>query len=141
MASHATRTAASVALVAGLLGCTASIGASGTLGPPGSCTTNASLQCISGAYGWSCPAGYNPEDQVAGLSCSIPVADGPNDDFCCFQWTYGTTCTPDDTITAVCTPGTYGFVCQAGDDPHSLDPTLTCSVPTPVGPHDEFCCY
>jgi len=125
----------------GLLGCTTTVGVSGTLGPPGPCTANAAIPCSSWSYGWTCPAGYNPEPQEPHLSCSIPTPDGPNDDFCCFDWTYGTTCSPDDTITAVCSPGTYGFVCQAGDNPTSLDPTLTCSVPTPVGPDDDFCCY
>lgn len=118
-------------------GCTAS--ASATPDPPPGCGRDSSIPCSQGV-GWSCSAGDNPEIEQANLSCSIPTPNGPNDDFCCFEWTHGSTCTPDDGLTSVCRPGSYGFRCQAGDDPTSLDPSLNCSSPTPDGPDDDFCC-
>jgi len=118
-------------------GCTAS--ASLTAGPPAGCSADASVACSQG-QGWSCAAGDNPEAEVGGLSCSDPTPDGPNDDFCCFDWTYGSSCTPDDTLSSVCQPGSFGYRCAAGDDPTSLDGSLVCSTPTPDGPDDDFCC-
>jgi hypothetical protein len=131
--------AVAAALAAVAAGCSVNANVGATIGPPGPCTTNGALSCISGAYGWTCPANYNPEDQEAGLSCSVPQPNGPNDDFCCFQWTYGSSCTPDNSL--VCAAGSFGYVCAAGDDPSTLDPTLTCSAPTVDGPNDDFCCY
>jgi hypothetical protein len=119
--------------------CTLDAGVSATLTPPPGCSPDSSIVCPGGGDGWVCGAGDNPEAEQGGLSCSIPQADGPNDDFCCFQWTYtSTTCTPDDTIQ--CDPFSYGYVCAAGDDPTTLDASLNCSVPTPAGPNDDFCC-
>ncbi len=71
----------------GLLGCTASNTGSPPPAPAG-CGEDSSVQCAEGV-GWSCNAGDNPESEQSGLSCSEPTADGPNDDFCCFEWTYG----------------------------------------------------
>jgi hypothetical protein len=132
--------AAVAALVACAAGCTANASVSAGLSPPAGCSTDSSLVCSAGAVGWTCSAGDNPELETSGLSCSIPVANGPNDDFCCFDWTFGSTCTPDDTITSVCQPGSFGYSCAAGDSPNSLDSRLNCSTPTANGPNDEFCC-
>jgi hypothetical protein len=105
------------------------------------CTPDSSLACRAGGAGWRCAANTNPEDEVANLSCSIPVADpnGVDDDFCCISWTYGSTCSPDPSI--VCPdPYSYGYSCLAGDDPTTYDATLNCSVPTSVGGRDTYCC-
>jgi hypothetical protein len=134
--------AATLPLTAALVaGCTASasVGAEGS-GPPAGCNVDSSISCSEGA-GWSCAAGDNPEAEQSGLSCSDPTPDGPNDDFCCFDWTYGdSSCTPDDGLTSVCQPGSYGYQCAAGDDPTTLDSSLNCSSPTPDGASDDFCC-
>jgi hypothetical protein len=121
-------------------GCSVNAGVSASVTAPPNCTAAPALSCIRGANGWTCPAGDNPEAEVSGLSCSIPTPDGPNDDFCCFDWTFGSSCTPDDTITSVCQPGSFGYTCVAMETPNSLDPTLNCSTPTPDGPNDDFCC-
>jgi hypothetical protein len=119
------------------LGCSTTV----TVTTPAGCTTNNSLACVNGAQGFTCAAGDNPEAEDSSLSCSVPQADGPNDDFCCFQWTFGTsTCRPDDTITSVCSFPSFGYVCAAGDNPVTLDSSLNCSAPTPDGPNDDFCC-
>jgi hypothetical protein len=136
----AAATAASVAAL--VVGCTASasVGGSGGLAPPSGCSSDSSVQCSEGV-GWSCSAGDNPEAETSGLSCSDPTPDGPNDDFCCFDWTYGTSsCTPDDSLTSDCQPGSYGYQCSQGDNPTTLDGSLNCSSPTPDGSNDDFCC-
>jgi hypothetical protein len=122
-----------------LVGCTANASVSPPSAPSG-CGEDSSVTCSQGV-GWSCAAGDDPENEQSNLSCSEPTADGSNDDFCCFEWTYGSSCTPDDALTSVCQPGTYGYRCQAGDDPSSLDSSLDCSSPTPDGPDDDFCCH
>jgi len=129
-----------IACLGTIIGCTASASVSPPppSAPPG-CGQDSSLSCHQGS-GWSCPAGDNPENEQSNLSCSVPTADGPNDAFCCFEWTHGTTCTPDDNLTSVCQPGSYGYRCQASDDPTSLDSSLNCSNPTPDGSDDDFCC-
>ncbi|HZU85084.1 MAG TPA: hypothetical protein VE987_19265 [Polyangiaceae bacterium] len=138
----ATVTTASIAALAAFaLGCTTSASAGASIAPPSGCFTNGALVCPGGGDGWTCAAGDNPENLESGLSCSVPQPDGPNDDFCCFAWTFGTsTCTPSDTITSVCQYPSYGYTCAAGDNPTSLDPSLNCSSPTPDGPNDDFCC-
>jgi hypothetical protein len=123
------------------MACTASatVGTAPSPSPPSGCSPNGSVSCSKGV-GWTCSAGDNPEAEVSGLSCSLPAPDGPNDDFCCFEWSAGSTCTPDDGLTSVCQPGTFGYRCQAGDNPSSIDSALNCSAPTPDGPDDDFCC-
>jgi hypothetical protein len=106
--------------------------------PYANCTQDPSLACVAGADGWRCAVGTNPEQEVANVSCSNPQPDGPDDDFCCFAWTYGSSCRPDDTLQ--CAPFSYGYVCTAGDNPQTLDSALNCSSPTPDGPNDDFCC-
>jgi hypothetical protein len=126
-------------------GCTARIspepGPTPFAAPAGtvSCGADSNVVCAEGT-GWSCTAGTAPTDLVSNLSCSVPTADGPYYDYCCFEWRYGSTCTPDDALTSVCRPGTFGYRCQAGDDPNSRDPALNCSAPVPDGPDDDFCC-
>jgi len=127
------------ALLLVFVGCTASAGVDAG-GPPNGCSVDSTVVCAQGD-GWSCAAGDNPEAEQSGLSCSDPTPDGSNDDFCCFEWSYGdSSCTPDDDLTAVCQPGSYGYQCAAGDDPTSLDSSLDCSSPTPDGANDDFCC-
>jgi hypothetical protein len=118
-------------------GCT--VTAETTASPYTNCTQDPSLNCHAGGAGWRCAAGTNPEDEVANLSCSIPVPDGPDDDFCCIAWAYGSTCQPDPNI--ICpNPYSYGYSCLPGDDPSTYDATLNCSTPTPNGSRDDFCC-
>jgi hypothetical protein len=108
------------------------------------CTANGTLLCTGNAFGYTCAAGDNPEVENPNLSCSTPQPDGANDDFCCFDWTYGFgTCTPDDELTAVCPAAdSYGYQCASGDNPATLDSNLVCSTPEadPDGVHDDFCC-
>jgi|GEM_PF-1996566 hypothetical protein len=114
-----------------------------SVSPPAGCTPDSALVCLGGGDGWTCSAGDNPEAEVAGLSCSVPQADGANDDFCCISWTYSTTtCTPDDDLTAACDYPSYGYKCESGDNPDTLDSSLNCSAPTPDpdGVDDDFCC-
>ena len=89
-----------------------------TPGAPSGCASESSVACSLGT-GWSCQAGDNAEAEVSGLSCSDPMPSGPNDNFCCFEWTYGSTCTPDDNL---------------------RDSSLNCSNPTPDGSDNDFCC-
>jgi hypothetical protein len=134
--------AVGILLLALVGACTASanVDANGHLTPPAGCSADASVQCSRGD-GWSCAAGDDPEAEVSGLSCSNPVADGPNDDFCCYEFSAGgSSCTPDDGLTSVCQPGSYGYVCDAGDNPTLADSSLNCSAPTPDGSADDFCC-
>jgi hypothetical protein len=115
---------------------------------PAGCTSDSTVSCTGNAFGYSCAAGDNPEAEDPNLSCSIPETDPAgtgNDIFCCFDWSFGTSsCTPDDSLTAACPDfDSYGYSCDApGDDPTSLDPSLTCSagVADPDGVHTDFCC-
>jgi hypothetical protein len=108
------------------------------------CTADPTVDCSGGGDGFTCPASDNPEVVGPGLSCSEPViSPGGNDTYCCFQWKYATTCTPDDDLTAACSSGSFGYQCtDATDDPTSLDPSLTCGAPKPDfdGRNTDFCC-
>jgi hypothetical protein len=119
-----------------LFGCSTTV----STGVPPGCSTDDSLACLGGGRGWTCAAGDNPESEVSGLSCSVPRADGPNDDFCCVSWTNSTTCRPDDGLTSLCQYPSYGYVCAANDSPEAVDPSLSCSAPVADGPNDDFCC-
>ena len=127
--------AASITLSAFLVGCSTTV----TVAPPSGCST-ANLVCTQGARGFTCTAGVNPEDEDSSLSCSLPVADGANDDFCCFTF-HGSqsTCEPDNTI-ACPDPSSFGYACAPGDDPTTLDPSLNCSSPAQLSNEDDFCC-
>jgi hypothetical protein len=131
--------AGSITLSAFLFGCNTTVTTS--IAPPAGCSQDNNLGCRQGSEGFTCTAGTNPEDIDSNLSCSIPVADGANDDFCCFDF-HGSasTCTPDDTITQFCQPGSFGYVCAPGDEPTTLDPSLNCSAAQPNGNEDDFCC-
>lgn len=116
---------------------------------PNGCSADPTVDCSgSGADGYSCAAGDNPAAEDSTLSCSIPTSDPNtgNDDYCCFTWSPaggGSTCVPDDELTSQCPdPNSYGYQCDSGDDPTSLDPSLTCSTntPDPDGVHDDYCC-
>jgi hypothetical protein len=133
-------------------GCTAtasggagSTSSSGAPPPSTRCTANSTLLCTGNAAGFECTVGDNPEAEDPNLSCSTPQPDGGTDDFCCFDWSAGfSSCTPDDELTSVCPDfNSYGYQCNSGDDPASLDPNLVCStmpVMDPDGIHDDFCC-
>ena len=119
-------------------------GSSGGVVPTG-CTADSTVDCSgSGADGYSCGAGDNPEN-YDNLVSSDPTPNGSDDDFCCFDGGTdfsSTTCEPDDTISGFCDPGSYGFQCASGDDPSTYDATLNCSTnqPDPDGVHDDYCC-
>ncbi len=103
------------------------------------CGVDNSLACAAGATGETCTGGATPD--TTSQTCSIPTTmpDG-SDGYCCFAFaSSSSTCTPDETVTG-CQYPSYGFSCAAGDDPTSLDPSLNCSVPTPSGNEDLFCC-
>jgi hypothetical protein len=112
---------------------------------PTGCSPDSTVDCSgSGAEGYSCGAGDNPEN-YDNLVCSDPTPNGSEDDFCCFPGGSAfsqTTCYPDDSLTSFCQDGSYGFQCDSGDDPTSYDATLTCSdnQPDPDGVHDDYCC-
>jgi hypothetical protein len=121
-------------------------GSSGSGAPPG-CAIDPTVDCsASGADGYSCAVGDNPQGADGTLSCSTSTAGADGDVlYCCFPWTYGdATCTPDDELTIECSdPGAYGYQCSSpADDPVSLDPGLTCSsgVADPDGVHTDYCC-
>jgi hypothetical protein len=115
--------------------------------PPAGCTVDDTIDCSGGATGYACAIGDNPEDEEPGLSlsCSTPAEAAGEVDFCCFSggpWSPAS-CVPDDDLTAVCPdPDSYGYQCDAGDDPSEFDASLSCSVPTPDadGVHDDYCC-
>jgi hypothetical protein len=136
------------------LGCsaTASGNASSSSGgeiiitPPTGCAQDSSVDCSGGGDGFSCMTGDNPEAEDSTLSCSTPTSSAGEDDYCCFTFSGGssTTCVSDDTLTSVCPdPDSYGYQCDSGDNPVTLDSSLdNCSTPTPDadGVHDDFCC-
>jgi hypothetical protein len=115
----------------------------GGTAPPG-CTADPTLDCSgSGAIGYACTIGDNPEAEDTSLACSDPNTDADNeDDYCCFTGFTGssTTCIPDDDVTLACDEG-YGFSCVTGDDPTTYDASLTCSdsKETEAGA-SLFCC-
>lgn len=78
------------------------------------------------------------------LVCSAPTSEGNEDLYCCFPGGEELpTCTPDDDLATLCSaPGTFGYQCQAGDDPTSFDSSLNCGapVPDPNGVSDDYCC-
>jgi hypothetical protein len=138
-------TAAAMVVAVLSVGCTTTVSAGASIAPPANCSVDNSLNCKHGSTGFTCIAGANPEDEDSSLSCSIPVADGANDDFCCFTGSFSTTtCTPDDTVSQFCPdPGSFGYVCAVGDDPTSLNSSLICSQPAPdpqFANADDFCC-
>jgi len=118
--------------------------------PPFSCFTDSTIDCSGGGAPYSCVTGANPEEENPTISCSTPQPDATTggDDYCCFGEPSGefspSTCEPDDDISSVCPDAdSYGYQCVSGDDPSTLDSSLTnCSVPTPDadGVHDDFCC-
>jgi hypothetical protein len=111
------------------------------------CAQNDSVAgCAAGSFGFKCAPGDTPDKFDSTLTCSIPVPDGPDDDFCClstqYSWSAGT-CAPDSTIGTCTTPGSFGFKCAGTDTPDQTDPTLTgCStgVPDADGTSTDFCC-
>ncbi|MGD0679123.1 MAG: hypothetical protein ABSC94_27305 [Polyangiaceae bacterium] len=127
-------------------GCSTTVAAGPSITPPAGCAPNSALDCSGGGDGWTCSAGDNPEAEESGLSCSVPQADSANaneDDFCCIAWTYSSTsCSPDDDLTAACHYPSYGYQCESGDNPVTLDSSLNCSSPVADtdGVHDDFCC-
>jgi hypothetical protein len=137
--------AGSITLSAFLLGCNATVTTTSDLPPPSGCSVDSSLRCSHGSTGFSCAPNSNPEDEDPSLSCSIPVIDSVtgDDDFCCFVWRGGSTCTPDDNVTAFCSdPSSFGYSCAPNDNPMSTDSSLVCSTPTvdPTTGGDDFCC-
>jgi hypothetical protein len=131
------------ALAALVYGCGTSPSSVGSIAAPAGCAPDTSLVCESGGDGWRCDPGDNPETEESGLSCSIPQPDGSNDDFCCIAWpSAATSCTPDDELGAYCWYPSYGYQCESGGDPGTLDPSLNCSAPSTDadGVHADFCC-
>jgi len=114
--------------------------------PPVGCTVDDTISCTGGADGYACAAGDNPEAENSSLSCSTPIASADGeDDYCCFAGFTGNSsnCEQDDDLASVCPdPDSYGYQCDAGDDPTSYDSQLNCSpnTPDPDGVHDDFCC-
>jgi hypothetical protein len=136
-------TAAWCALAALACGCGTSPSSGGSIAPPAGCSPDSSLVCESGGDGWRCDPGDNPETEQSGLSCSIAQPDGLNNDFCCIAWPYAaSSCTPDDELGAYCWYPSYGYQCESGDDPGTLDSSLKCSASStdPDGVHADFCC-
>jgi hypothetical protein len=134
------------------LGCSATASGSASSGgddvitPPAGCQQDSTVDCSGGGDGFSCDTGDNPEAEDSSLSCSTPTSSAGEDDYCCFTAPSGfgdSSCAPDDDLTAVCPdPDSYGYQCDTGDDPSTLDSSLNCSQSTPDsdGMHDDFCC-
>ena len=117
------------------------------LTPPTGCAQDLTVDCSGGGDGFSCASGYNPEVEDPTYSCTTPVTDptSEGDDYCCISFTEGgsTTCMADDELTSVCPdPDSYGYQCDSGDAPTTLDASLNCSmgVADTDGIHDDFCC-
>jgi hypothetical protein len=128
-----------------LTGGTSSSSSSSGGAPPSGCTADSTLGCTTGADGYACAIGDNPETEDPTLSCSTPALASGEDDYCCYSGFTGdsTTCAPDDGLTQACPdPTSYGYICASGDDPTSYDSSLNCSgsVADPDGVHDDFCC-
>ncbi len=121
-------------------------GGGGTVVIPANCTAEPDVTstCGTGAVGYACDEGTDPESDDPTRVCSTPSLASGEDDYCCYEGfsTTGGTCTPDDGVTDSCGAGSYGFSCAAGDtDPTSQDPNLTsCSVPADGGDADLYCC-
>jgi len=113
--------------------------------PPTGCIADANVVCAGGADGYACATGADPETEDPHRSCSTPAPVVGGADYCCFTddtWS-STTCEPDDHLTSVCPdPMSYGYQCDTGLDPMTLDASLRCSTPTPDadGVHDDYCC-
>jgi hypothetical protein len=106
------------------------------------CSADATLDCSAdpSSTGMSCVGGATPDTTTQ--ICSFPSPQGGGvDGYCCVPITpsSSTTCAPDDTVTG-CQYPSIGFSCLTGDNPTSLDASLTCSTPTTVGTEDLFCC-
>jgi hypothetical protein len=119
-------------------------GSGSSSGVPTGCTADSTIDCSGGGDGYSCDSGDNPEAEEDDLSCSdsTPDADGVHDDFCCISFTgSSTTCVADDELTCP-SDDAYGYQCDSGDDPSTLDSSLNCSTntPDPDGVHDDYCC-
>jgi hypothetical protein len=124
-----------------------------TGGSSTTCTADDTITCPdSDSYGYLCAdASDDPTSLDASLNCSTPVtdSDGTSSDFCCALGGTGSTsssggtlptgCVADSTLS--CTGDSVGYTCDAGDNPEVEDPTLSCSVPTPDGSSDDFCCF
>jgi hypothetical protein len=127
-------------------GSTSSGSSGGDLPVPTNCQADGTLDCSGGGTGFACDTGDNPENEDPTYSCSTPQSSAGEDDFCCFTGfaDSSSSCTSDDNLTAVCPdPDSYGFQCDTGDNPVTLDPSLdNCSTATPDadGMHDDFCC-
>ncbi len=124
----------------GASGCTASATVSGNAS---GCTIDSTVDCSAsaGSTGYSCSADSAPSDTDSTLSCSDPttMADG-SDGYCCIAFVAGgSSCAPDETVTG-CQAGSFGYSCNTGDNPMTVDATLVCSPPTTVGSTDTFCC-
>ena len=120
-------------------------GSSGNCDDGVGCITDNTLGCSGGAYGYSCSCGDKPGATGPQLPCSTPRANAGEDDYCCFidPSGFGPTCEPDDTLTSVCPDAdAYGYRCDTGDQPSTLDTSLHCSDPTadPDGVHTDYCC-
>jgi len=115
------------------------------------CSPDATVTgCDYPSYGFSCTGSDTPDTEDASLTCSADQGTGT---FCCVDaysnsssgttsgggFVAATGCTEDDTLD--CVGGAFGYACGAGDNPENEDPTLSCSVPSPNGSEDDFCCY
>ena len=119
------------------------------ISPPANCNEDDMLACSQGSTGFACQSGTNPEAEDDTLACSTPVTAGNTDEFCCFTVPGAddgddSSCQPDDTI--ACQTNTVGYSCSTGDDPTSLDSTLTCSASSTSDDGDgglgvsDYCC-
>ncbi len=116
------------------------------IAPPANCNEDDMLECSGGSTGFACQSGTDPEGEDATLACSTPVTAGNTDEYCCFSVPGDdddSTCQPDDTI--ACETSTVGYSCAVGDEPTTLDSTLTCSPPSTSDDDGglgvaEYCC-
>jgi hypothetical protein len=93
----------------------------------------ASLNCVTGAQGWSCTGSAQPEDYNIDLVCS---SDGVGN-YCCST----STCSYDPNV-STCVTGAIGYSCTVGaQPPDQADPSLVCSVPATQNNIDLYCCY
>jgi hypothetical protein len=112
-------------------------------GPPGACGEDDGFSCPSGATGYACSIGIDPESQDHGLACSALTLWEGEDAYCCIEPIRGTgPCDLGGDLPMCAGSGQHVFQCQSGSDPMASYPVLTCGAPQPDpdGVHDDFCC-
>ncbi len=117
--------------------CTTYSGGSGS-----SCSADSNVNCSGGGFGFTCTSTDTPDQDDSSLECSTGTASGSNTQYCCIQYSSGSSnpCSEDDTVQG-CQSGSYGFSCTGSSTPQQQDSSLNCSTGTAGNNGDTvFCC-